>query len=145
MYRDKITLYNYHTGTAMWYPSVIEGVDLGSVRAATATASADVTNADTVEVLIPCGRDKTVCTAAGTKRYAGPKEYAACETPAQSVTFRPECDFFLEGEPEDLTPVSDEDYESGFYHAMNEERDGVYMITSASFYGLLPHFEIGGR
>ena len=46
---------------------------------------------------------------------------------------------------DDTEPLTDDDYDEGLYHALNAERDGIYLISSAGFYGLLPHFEIGGR
>ena len=41
--------------------------------------------------------------------------------------------------------IPDTDYDGGFYHAMNTGRDSVYAVTSAAFFPLIPHFEIGGR
>ena len=59
--------------------------------------------------------------------------------------FAPECDFIFAGAWPDTEPLTDDDYDEGLYHALNAERDGIYLISSAGFYGLLPHFEIGGR
>ena len=99
-----------------------------------------------MSVIIHCTADKTFTTADGTeKSYTGAKAYAKCENPTACITFKPECDFIYEGAWPDLEPLREEDYESGLYHALNDEYDGVYMISSAAYYGLLPHFEIGGR
>jgi len=42
-------------------------------------------------------------------------------------------------------PIADNEYESGLYNDMNSKYDGVYKITTSAFFGLIPHFEIGGR
>lgn len=144
MYDHTITVFNYHANTGMWYPSVIERVDLIENKGGNSTTSGK-TSADVVDVIIHCSADRTVATTAGEKSYTRPKEYAVCIDPVERITFKPECDFIYDGVWPDLTPISDDGYESGLYHAMNDEHDGVYMIASAIFYGLLPHFEIGGR
>ena len=145
MFQNTITLFNFHKATGLWYPSVFKGVDLGVNTASNATKDGKNSN-DTVNIIIHCTKDKVFTTADGTKKsYTGAKAYSKCDNPTACITFNPECDFIYEGEWANLELINDEDYESGFYHSMNEEHDGVYMITSAAFYGLLPHFEIGGR
>lgn len=144
MYDHTITVFNHHADTGLWYPSVIEKVDLIENKGSNAT-TAGKTNADTVDIIIHCSADRKVTTTAGQKSYTGPKEYAVCANPAERITFKPECDFIYDGAWPDLTPINDDGYESGLYHALNDAHDGVYMIQSAVCYSLLPHFEIGGR
>lgn len=145
MYQNTITLFNFHEATGLWYPSVFTGVDLGVNNSSRSTKDGK-NNGDAVSVIIHCAADKTFTTADGTeKSYTGAKAYAKCENPTACITFKPECDFIYEGAWPDLEPLREEDYESGLYHALNDEYDGVYMISSAAYYGLLPHFEIGGR
>ncbi len=145
MYQNTITLFNFHEATGLWYPSVFTGVDLGVNNSSRSTKDGK-NNGDAVSVIIHCTADKTFTTADGTeKSYTGAKAYAKCENPTACITFKPECDFIYEGVWPDSEPLREEDYESGLYHALNDEHDGVYMISSAAFYGLLPHFEIGGR
>lgn len=145
MCQNTITLFNYHETTGLWFPSVFKGVDLGVNASSNSTKDGKNSN-DTVIIIIHCTKDKVFTTADGTKKsYTGAKAYAKCDNPTTCITFKPECDFIYEDDWTDLTPISDEEYESGFYHTMNEEYDGVYMISSAAFYDLLPHFEIGGR
>jgi hypothetical protein len=144
MFTDTITVFNYHADSDSWYPSVISGVDLGLIRANNHTTQG-VVSEDTVQILIPCGADQSITTTAGRKSYTGPKAYASCENPAECITFAPECDFIYEGTWPDLSAIADSDYDSGLYHDMNDEHDGVHLINSAAFYGLIPHFEIGGR
>lgn len=174
MFKDTVTLFNYHAASDSWYPSVITGVDFGAAIADNRTTQG-IANEDTVQLLIQCGADKAVTTTAGKKQYMEPKEYAGCENPEEAVTFSPEYDFFYEGvwpdnhildddyipietvegyllayrnpsdDDEDVSDVTDSDYDAGFYNDMNDEYDGVHRISSAAFYGLIPHFEIGGR
>lgn len=145
MYQNTITLFNYHEATGLWYPTVLSGVDLGVSTSSNSTKDGKSNN-DVVSVIIHCTKDKVFTAADGTeKSYTGAKAYAKCDKPTACITFRPECDFIYDGEWSDLSPVCEDDYESGFYHAANDECDGVYMISSVAFYGLLPHFEIGGR
>lgn len=144
MYQNTITLFNFHKKTGVWYPSVISGVDLIASKANNATKEGTV-NGDTVEIIIHCNKEKAIKTSEGLKSYTGAKAYAVCDNPSNCITFTPECDFIYDGVWPDLSPVIDDDSDSGLYHDMNEIKDGVYMITSAVFYSLLPHFEIGGR
>lgn len=144
LYCDTITVFNYHAATGCWFPSVIFGADLLTTKANSAT-TAGGNNADAVDIIIHCTADKRVPTGAGMKSYTGAKEYARCDNPTRHITFAPECDFIFAGAWSDTEPLTDDDYDEGLYHTLNAERDGIYLISSASFYGLLPHFEIGGR
>lgn len=142
MHDGTITLFNFCNG--VWYPSVIDGVTIAEVTASAATENAGMTGGDTVELFIPTSGAKSVATTGGEKMYVSPKVYAACAAPNTCLTFKPLVDFILVGKW-DTAPINDDEYESGLYHSFNDEYDGVYMITSASWYGLIPHFEIGGR
>lgn len=143
MYDRTITLFNLHNGT--WHPSVIHGVTVSENVSSASTAQADKTGGDTLEVSIRTSRSKGIETSVGFKAYVSPNAYAACAAPADCLTFKPERDFIYCGEWP-TAPIDDAEYEeSGLYHAMNEEHDGVYMITSAMWLGAIPHFEIGGR
>lgn len=145
LYDKIITLFNYHEQTALWYPSIINGVDLIEITADSNSAAGDK-NADAVEILINCNADKRIMTVAGYKGYLAPNTYQKCDSPEDFITFSPKQDFIYCGEWPDVTPVSDdEDFDSGFYQRVNTDYDGIYKINSAVFYSLLPHFEIGGK
>lgn len=144
MYQNTITVFNYHKATDTWYPSIITGADLLPTKSSNHTADG-MTNADAVDVIVHCTAEKVIATSSGDKSYTGPKEYARCADPGERITFTPECDFIYDGAWPDLAPITDDEYDEGLYHALNEEHDGIYLISSAAFYGLLPHFEIGGR
>lgn len=144
LYGDTITLWNFHKASGKWYPSVIDGVDLGVSHASTATREG-ASNANTVVALIHTGSGKTLRTTVGMKQYLSPKEYAGCDAPEGFYTFTPELDFFCEGEWDDLMPCAEDEEEEGLYQSMNDLYDGVHLIQSAEYFALLPHFEIGGR
>lgn len=155
MYEHTITVFNFHEKTGAWYTSVFSGVSLYDNASANATPNSGKVNASSIEAIIHVDQNQS---AGGSKMlsyqepetnkaksYAGPKAYAKLDDPDDYFTFKPETDFFVTGNHSSNEPILDEDYEDGLYNAMNDTQDGVYMIASAIFYGLLPHFEIGGR
>lgn len=145
MYKCTFTLFNYHAATGMWHTSVFEDADLISLRAGNATQHGN-TSGDSVEIIIHTKADKSAVTINDVvKQYAGPKAYARLADPSSAFTFTPQIDFIMAGNHALTGPVSEEDYESGLYHSMNDEYDEVYMVTAATHYALLPHFEIGGK
>ena len=140
MYNNTITVFNFAQGK--WYPSVIEGADLLVHAQATQTTHGTI-NAGTVEIIVHCTKDKVVKTTEGGKLYLEPKVYA--KDPSGHITFKPETDFIYSGAWENLSPINDDDYDSGFYNEANRLYDGVYQITGCGYYSLLPHFEIGAK
>ena len=78
-------------------------------------------------------------------RFVSPKAYAALDDVHGFFTLTPESDFIMIGNYGEADAVDDDDYDEGLYHALNDDHDGVYMITGATWYSLLPHFEIGGK
>ena len=141
MFDCKVTLFNFHAATKQWHTTVFDGVDLLEVDAKSATRQGE-TNGSSVDLLINVKPDKS---SADGKKYVGPKAYAAIGDPAAHFTFTAETDFFVEGDHSLSEPVSEDDYESGYYHEMNTLYDGVHMVVSAAYFPLIPHFEIGGR
>lgn len=175
MYHDVVTVFNFHEKTGKWYTTVFKNVNLIEVKAETATRDSGRTNNDAVELIIHVKQDKSAHTVIyepyrivdnegnafvaddhnklsyqdpdtdDVRKYIGPKAYARLDDPRGYFTFKAETDFFVVGNYSSADPVDDDEYDEGFYHAMNDAQDGVYMISSAVFYSLLPHFEIGGR
>lgn len=144
LHQSVITLFNFHQKSGLWYPTVITGVHLVATKANTHGAFG-VNNTDTVNASITSNNAREVNSTEGVKSYTPAKEYAVTNTPDECITFSPECDFFITGSWDNLMAIDDDEYDEGLYNALNEERDDVYMVSSAAFYGLLPHFEIGGR
>lgn len=143
MYQNTITIFNFHDG--VWYPSIVEGANLVVTEGKSSTAMSGQTNSDSVEIIIHSTAAKMIETTDGAKAYVTPKAYAKCTAPANCVTFTPEQDFIYDGAWPSTEPIPDEGYDTGLYSALNEEYDGIYMISNATYFGLLPHFEIGGR
>lgn len=144
IFQKAITVFNFHKKSGLWYPTIITDTHITAAKANT-RGTVGVNNADSVNVQITSNAAQIVNTSRGTKSYTPPKEYADSDYPEQHITFTPECDFFYEGRWSDLTPIDDDEYDEGLYSALNAEQDKIYMISSAAFYGLIPHFEIGGR
>ena len=169
MYDRTITVFNHHKGN--WYPHVIHNADLIATDSKTPTAMSGETNSDSVEIIVRFRKARwkivdgegcaiidrfrnvlvwgapftAIETDNGSMQYLPPKAFAESESPENCITFTPETDFIYDGEWPGTGPIPDGDYESGLYSHLNEERDGVNMITRATQYRLLPHFEIGGR
>lgn len=149
MYDKTITLFNYRKSTRTWHTSVFKGVDVIELRSDTSGQHGHV-NGDTVDIILHVRADKTATAydargGSSLKQYVSPRAYEALVSPDGSFTMTPEVDFIVVGEHDSAIPYNDDDYEGGLYHATNAAMDGVYMVTSATFFSLLPHFEIGGR
>ena len=136
MFDRAITIYNLLDG--VWHPTVVSGVSVYTVQASDLTVNG-VNNIGQVQVIIPSNKWKHI----GGKIYVGPKEYAAKNDPESFVTFAPEQDFIMDGAYADVE--DDEDYTMGFYHEMNNTRDGVYMVKAAEYLPLIPHFEVSAQ
>lgn len=133
MFDREITLFNLHG--KKWYTTLFTGVQMNAVSAKTATTHG-LNNGDTVEIIInlPCEGE-----------YVEPKAYAALSDPAGYFTFAPGSSFIVAGNHMEDEQLEQDDYEQELYHELNTALDGVYMVTSAVYYSLIPHFEIVGR
>lgn len=141
MYDQTINLYCLNGGT--WRKATISGVDVGVAKATGPTTQGE-RNADGVILLVNCAADKSIITRDNrTLRYLERKAYAASAAPASAYTFT-EPSFFIVGDTTLPDTAVDDDYDEGFYSYVNAYYDHVYRVTSASWYGLLPHFEVGG-
>lgn len=148
MYRDTVTLFNLHDG--MWRASVLRGVDLNADRAALiAKYGADCKDRARLHIRFQLAEGGAAVVTSGEESYTvkAPREYVGEEG---TITFRPAytgevLDFFLTGEWDGEAVIEDADYESGFYDHLNGTMDGIYTITEAARYSVIPHFEIIGR
>lgn len=144
VYRNTVTIFNYHEKNERWYSTVFPAAHLEAAKSASPSAGAGILKGDAVEMILPVSKDKSIKVDDTVKQYIRPKEYDALDDPSGYFTFHPERDFFAVGNHE-TEPVDDDDYDEGYYHAMNTSLDEVYMVSSAAFFPLLPHFEVGGR
>lgn len=143
MYRDTVTIFNYHEATNKWYPTVLTGVDVGEDTSGKNDVRGSL-NEDATYLLVPCSAAKIFNLGAKAKPYLSPKEYAKIQDPSNFITFDKEQDFFVVGDYNE-SPIDDDAEENGLYHRLNDELDGVYAVKSCSFYSLIPHFEIIGK
>lgn len=149
MYNDAITLFNRYSNREgdTWYPTVISGINLNIDRAAI-IAKYGAQSADSAVLNVRYSfKDKNKIIA--DKLWLAPKEWE--EQPndelENSLTFKGGVafDFFYVGEWQDTAPISDSDYNEGFYTYMNTRYDNVFAVTSVGMYTVIPHFEILGK
>lgn len=148
MYSDTVTIFNRKTaadGTVRWYPTVLEGVDLNTDRAAIA-ARYGYESRDKAALHVRWARSQDGPMVGG-KRWLAPEDWRREDDPAGAVTFAAgeAFDFFLEGTWDREGPVDDADFRGGLYACLLRERDGVFAVTSAAMFSVIPHFEITGR
>jgi len=136
MYDKKLTLFCEHNHK--WIPTTFNRCEIYTVVAENLTVNG-VNNVGNIKMLIQADSDKTI----DGKQYIGVAEYNSKEDVSNFFTFAPERDFVIEGSWEG-GEGDDEDYDVGFYQYMNETRD-AHMVTSAAWFGLIPHFEVMGK
>lgn len=147
IFEDVVTVFNRkrsEEGT-VWYPTVIQGVQLGWERAG-GLAGYGWKQADRAAVLIPYVPMEGASTVAG-KIYLPPKMWQRVREPELYVTFTEgeDFDFFIPEAWTEAESVPDGQWPEGFYEHMCRERDGVFAVGSVHRYGAIPHFEIEGR
>ncbi len=173
MFHDVVTVFNFHEPTGLWHTTVFKNCGLLETKAGKQSAGAGEVNDSKVTLLVHVRQDKSAHTIIyepnrivdnlgvgllsgdrvmlsytdpdtdEVKRYTGPKAYGQMGDPRGFFTFKPACDFMAAGNFFSA-PIRDDDYDEGLYQAMNQAQDEVYKIVSAVFFGLIPHFEIGG-
>ena len=149
MYSDKITLFNHYKSRLgdMWYPTVIDGVNLLIDKAAI-VAKYGAESKDNALLNIHYQTVDGQIMIDG-KPYLPPKEWErqTNDKLADSITFASglDFDFFILGEYPEIKPILDEDYRNGFFEEVKKEHDFVFAITSVAMYSVIPHFEITGK
>lgn len=136
MYRDTITLFCRRG--ALWYPTVLDGVNLNLSRSAIIKEYGEQSADNAIlNVHLPA-----------VKPYLPPKDWQAVEDPQNYITFTDgqKFDFFWMGEWDGTEPISDSDYGFGsFYDYMNKNEDYVYAVTSCAYFSVIPHLEVTGK
>lgn len=149
MYQDTVTLFNRarKIGRDVFYATVLSFVDLNA-DAAAIVAKYGVQSQDKATLHVRYDIDDDEKVIAG-KRFLPPKEWQALsdEEKAQAVTFQTGqgFDFFIAGAWDGAETIEDDAYTDGFYSYLNKSRDGVYAVTSAAVYSVIPHVEVMGR
>lgn len=153
MYNDTVTLFNRYESRLgdTWYPTILRGVNLLIDKAAIiAKYGPDSSDSAVLNVRYRNVGGKKIV---GDKIWLPPKEWdkQTNDSFARSITFTDgtEFDFFILGEWEGgEDPVSDDDYQEGFYNEINRSRDYVFAISSVGgpyHSSIIPHFEIMGK
>lgn len=147
MYTDTITLFNRHkSGTVdMWYPTVLYNVNLNIDRASVIAKYGAESSGNAilgVKYHVVDG-NKMI----GDKIWLPPKKWASQneDSLSTSLTFATgnEASFFIIGESECESPISDEEYRDGFYNYMNKSHDYAFSVVSVNGpYSVIPHLEI---
>lgn len=149
MYTDTITLFNRYKSSSgdMWYPTVVHGVNLNMDKASIVAKYGNECSDKAMLGIHYTTVDGQMYVDG--KTYLAPKEWQQLteEKLKDAITFKggTEFDFFMPGKYENAGPISDEDFEDGFYHYMNSTYDYVFAITTVGGpYKAIPHFEVLG-
>lgn len=125
--------FNAETEEEIYYPTLIEGVDLVETKGANVSKSG-MDSADAAKLF--------VCIDDVNKTYMEPKAWDALTEDEKKnyITFHSTEDFFVKG---NQTAVDLP--ETDAYEWMRNNFDDVYKVTNIDKYeDILPHFEIGG-
>ena len=137
-----LTVFNEHNG--IWYPTVLKKASV-YVQMSESDTQKGFVNVGAVDINIQATKEQKLFTDNGLVQYVTPKEYAKLADPQGYVTFCPEQDFIINGAYAQLTPVDDDDYDSGWYNEANSKLDGVHSIIACGWFSLIPHFEIAAK
>ena len=152
LYKQTVTLFNRIKGAdgeTLWYPTILRGVHLIDSHSSTWNNQGE-DSADNAELRVLFKVQNGRIMVAG-KPYFEPKRYRLLAEPQKAITFsfghNDDFDFFVEGALDEFKgSISDEASDRhGFYNWMNKKYDGVYAISAAAKYNLLPHFVITAR
>ena len=149
MYSDKITLFNHYKSSLgdMWYPTVIDGVNLLIDKAAIVATYGAESKANALLNIHYQTVDGQIMV--NGKPYLPPKEWErqTNDKLPDSITFTSgtDFDFFMLGEYPITSPIRDDDYDNMFFETVKKEYDFVFAITSVGQYTSIPHFEITGK
>ena len=152
LYKQTVTLFNRIKGPddeTIWYPTVLKGVHLIDSHSSSWNNQGGASGS-TAELRVWYSINNGKIMIAG-KPYYEPKQYRSLAEPQKAITFAfghdDDCDFFVEGAFDNFKgSISDDAFDRhGFYNYMNKMYDGVYSISGAAKYNLLPHFVINAR
>ena len=125
--------FNAETEEEIYYPTLLEGVDLVETKGANVSKSG-MDSADAAKLF--------VCIGDVNKTYMEPKAWDALTEDEKKnyITFHSTEDFFVKGDQAAVDLP-----ETDAYEWMRNNFDDVYKVTNIDKYeDILPHFEIGG-
>ena len=148
MFDKTITLFNHYKSRLgdMWYPTVIEGVNLLIDKAAIVAKYGAESKDNAVLNIHYQILDGQIFV--NGNPYLPPKEWErqTNDKLPESITFTSgtDFDFFMLEEYPTTKPIADDDYIDGFYNFINDKYDYVFAVTSVAKYNAILHFEIMG-
>lgn len=125
--------FNAETEEEIYYPTLLEGVDLVETKGANVSKSG-MDSADAAKLF--------VCIGDVNKTYMEPKAWDALTEDEKKnyITFHSTEDFFVKGDQAAVDLP-----ETDAYEWMRNNFDDVYKVTNIDKYeDILPHFEVGG-
>ena len=125
--------FNAETEEEIYYPTLLEGVDLVETKGANVSKSG-MDSADAAKLF--------VCIGDVNKTYMEPKAWDALTEDEKKnyITFHSTEDFFVKGDKAAVDLP-----ETDAYEWMRNNFDDVYKVTNIDKYeDILPHFEVGG-
>ncbi len=153
-YVDSVVIYNRYINQTMDGAEQYFGTRIDNVRVEfTQEQNQNKSGSQDVSVcLLKIPNDSTL-----PKPYKDPKSWAqfSAEENLEYFTLSTDGDFFIivkkaelnldVDAPEGLLESSNELYEGGFYEYMKGKYGYVYQMSSFAVYGLIPHFQVGGK
>lgn len=143
MYQDTVTVFNRHHDKSgdVWFPRILHNVDLIVDRASMIAKYGAESNAK-AKLHVKYVLNDII----ENRRYIAPKKWEKLTEAEKEnyITFNSDgnyFDFFMVGEFSSENPVKDNDFENGFFDNMNDDFE-CYVVSSASRYTAIPHFEI---
>ena len=146
MYNDTVTLFNRQktANGDVWYPTVLEGVNLNMDRGAIVRQYGEQAQ-DNAVLNVRYKENNSAKIISPSIIWQAPKEWQRLIYKSGYITFAPG-DFFWAGEWPGTTPLSDDGYgDLSFYEYMTQNYDFVFNITSVGYFTVIPHFEVLGR
>lgn len=148
MFTDTVTVFNrlHKSDMDWWYPTVLTGVELQVDRSAMVSKYGAQT-ADRAALHIKWKPGAGGSIVVGGKEFLTAKAWQQRGEPHKTITFAAgeAFDVFMAGAWNGIDIIKDTDYSRGFYDWLNKTRDGVYSISSVSFFKVVPHFEVTGK
>ena len=134
-YNKTVTVFNNAPsddvmGDDTWYPTVLHNVRVLETRGRN-VAKSGIEAADSAKLHIRTDNLE--------KPYVEPKAWDELADKSKAFTLCQERDFFVIGDVADTQVTAD------LFQYMKDNHDGVYMITNADKFELIPHLEVGGK
>ena len=89
VYRNTVTIFNYHEKTERWYSTVFPAVHLEAAKSASPSAGAGILKGDAVGMILPVSKDRSIKVDDTVKQYIGPRNMMRWMTRQGTSRFTP--------------------------------------------------------